>query len=441
MLVRSNEFELLTQNILKQLVARGATDAAVSIGFNKGFTVTAREGAVETVAYNQDKSMDIAVLFGQRSGSASVSDFSKHAIDAAIDAACHIAKFTDNDPMAGLADQSELAFHYPDLDLFYPWALTVEEAIELAIQCEREALQFDKRIMCAEDTNVATEQGLHYYANSLGFVGWFPYTRHDISCALVASVGDEKQRDYDYTISIDPNRLRSVSEIAKGAAERTVKRLGARRLNTCKAPVIFIAEEARGLLGHFLSAISGGALYRHASFLKDHLNKKIFPEFITLQENPHLPTALGSAPFDGDGVLTRPNVFIQNGVLQNYILNVYTARQLGLKTTGNAGGVHNLTISTSDQNLASLLKTMQRGLLVTEVMGNGINLVTGDYSRGVNGFWVEHGEIQFPVQEVTIAGNLRDIFMQFVCVGNDVDLRGNIRTGSILVEQMMIAGE
>ena len=235
--------------------------------------------------------------------------------------------------------------------------------------------------------------------------------------------------------------LRSVSEIAKGAAERTVKRLGARRLNTCKAPVIFIAEEARGLLGHFLSAISGGALYRHASFLKDHLNKKIFPEFITLQENPHLPTALGSAPFDGDGVLTRPNVFIQNGVLQNYILNVYTARQLGLKTTGNAGGVHNLTISTSDQNLASLLKTMQRGLLVTEVMGNGINLVTGDYSRGVNGFWVEHGEIQFPVQEVTIAGNLRDIFMQFVCVGNDVDLRGNIRTGSILVEQMMIAGE
>ncbi|OGT57480.1 MAG: metalloprotease PmbA [Gammaproteobacteria bacterium RIFCSPHIGHO2_12_FULL_43_28] len=418
----------------------GAHQAEIDIAANKGFSVVARSGDVETVEYNQDKVIEVTVYFGKRSGSASLSDVRPEAIKQAVEAAVHIAKYTDEDPAAGLADKDELAFNYPKLSLAHHWPITVEKAIELAIQCEREALQQDKRIMSAESVSVSTVDAYSLYANSLGFIGGYPETRHDISCVLVAKEGDDMQRDYSYTTAGNPTQLESISHIAKEAAERVVRRLGAKRIATAKVPVIFYNEEARGLLGSFVAAISGGNLYRKASFLLDHLNKCIFPSFVHLQEFPLLPDALGSAPFDADGVATRENVFIDGGILQSYALGVYSARKLGMKTTANAGGLHNLTIRPGNKDLAGLLKTMGKGLLITEMMGSGANLVTGDYSRGAAGFWVEHGEIQYPVHEITVAGKLQDMFAHMVDVGSDVDVRGNIRTGSILIEEMMVAG-
>ena len=439
-LLNPNELQVLAKDILQEAKRCGADQAEVSIASNKGFSVTARSGDVETVAYNQDKLIDITVFFGKRSGSAGISDVRPEAVRAAVEAACHIAKFTGEDPFSGLADQSELAFQYPELDLAFPWGITVEKAIELACECEREALSYDKRIMSAEETSVATVEAMNLYANSHGFLGYYPFTRHEVSCVLVAKEGDDMQRDYSYTVSSDPAKLESVTTVAREAAERSVKRLGARRLPTMKVPVVYFAEEARSLLGHFISAIAGSSIYRKSSFLVDHLGKKIFPDFVHLQEHPHLPCASGSAPFDDDGVATRSNVFIENGTLQTYALGVYSARKLNMRTTGNAGGIHNLTIQPGKKNLSALLKTMDRGLLITELMGSAVNQITGDYSRGAGGFWVEHGEIQYPVHEITIASTLQDMFARMVEVGNDVDTRGSIRTGSILIEEMMIAG-
>lgn len=437
----SRQLQELAQDILKEAARLGANQAEVGISANKGFTVKAHDGDVETVEYNQDKAVDITVLFGKRLGASSLSDLRPEAIRAAVEAACHIAKFTDEDPASGLAAKEELAFHYPQLELSFPWDVTVDQAIEMAIQCEREAVAYDKRIMSAEEASVATIEGVYVYANSFGFMGHFASTRHDIGCVLVAKGKDEMQRDFSYTVAADPKHLESISDVARKAAERTVRRLGAKKLRTMKAPVIFAAEEARGLLGHFASAIAGGALYRKSTFLLEHLGKKIFPDFVHIQEHPHLPRALGSAPFDNDGVLTRANVFVEDGVLTNYSLGVYSARKLGMKTTGNAGGMHNLTIKPGNKNLTELLKSMGTGLLVTELMGQGVNIVTGDYSRGVGGYWVENGEIQYPVHEITVAGKLQDMYARIAEVGSDVDMRGNIRTGSILIEEMMIAGD
>ena len=445
---KSNEFHLnsdqlqqISQDILKEANRLGASEAEVSIGANKGFSVTARHADVETIEYNKDKAIEITVFFGKRTGSASLSDIRKEAIHAAVEAACHIAKFTDEDPASGLAKKEELACHYPALSLAYPWPISVDKAIELVCQCEKEALSYDKRIMSAEDVRLATVDVLHVYANSHGFLGAYPYTRHEMSCVLIAKEGEEMQRDYHYTVSSDPSELESVTSVAHLAAEKAVHRLGAKRLHTTKIPVIFAAEEARGLLSHFVSAIQGGNLYRKSSFLLDHLEKKVFPSFVHLSEQPHLPKALGSAPFDADGVATRANVFVEAGLLKNYSLGIYSARKLGMKTTGNAGGVHNLAIQPGNKNLAQLLKTMDKGLLITELMGHGVNLVTGDYSRGASGYWVERGEIQYPVHEVTVAGKLQDMYAHFVEVGNDVDVRGNIHTGSILIQEMVVAGE
>lgn len=439
-LLNEATLQSLCQTILTEAKRAGADQAEVSAAANKGFSVTALQGEVETVEYNQDKVIEITVYFGKRRGSASISDMRPQAIQAAVEAACHIAKFTDEDPYAGLADKEELAFHYPKLSLAFPWQLSVEDAIQLAIECEREALSHDKRIMRAEEVSVATGQVLSVYANSNGFLGYFPHTRHEISCVLVAKEGDEMQRDYSYTVAADPRLLLPPSVIAKEAAERTVKRLGARRIPTQKVPVLYLAEEARSLLGHFASAIHGGHIYRKSSFLVDQIGKDIFPKHIHLQEQPHLPHGLGSAPFDNDGVATRANRFIEAGKLTQYALSVYAARKLNMKTTGNAGGVHNLTITTGTKDLPALLRSMEKGLLITEMMGHGVNLVTGDYSRGAGGYWVENGEIQYPVQEVTVAGNLQTIFQQVVEVGNDVDVRGNVHTGSILIAEMMVAG-
>ncbi len=431
----------IAADILKEAAKQGASDAEVDIGLNKGFSVTSRLGDVESVEYNRDKIIDITVYFGQRTGAASLSDLRMDAIQAAVQAACNIARFGDKDIYAGLAEKELLAFNYPELTLSFPWDVSVEQAIELTKQCEGIALSKDKRIKNSEGASLSTTAGWHVYANSRGFIGMYGATRHDVSCALIAEDKDKMQQDYSYTVSCDPTLLESIEWVAKTAAERTVRRLGAKRLSTRKVPVIFVAEEARGLLGHFVSAISGGSLYRKSSFLLDCLDKPIFPSHIQIDERPHLLKSLGSAPFDENGVATRPNVFIEQGILRNYCLSVYSARKLGMQSTGNAGGVHNLFINTGKKDLPALLKTMDTGLLVTDLMGQGINLVTGDYSRGATGFWVEGGEIQYPVEEITIAGNLRDMYAGIIEVGADVDKRGNIQTGSILIENMMVAGD
>lgn len=441
-IMTQDELRHIAANMLQEAKKRGADQSEVSIVSNLGFTVSVHGGDVETIEYHQDKSIAVAVYFGNRTGTAGLSDLSHKAIADAVEAACHIAKFTGEDSASGLADKEDLGFDYPELKQFFPWNISVEDAVKLAVQCERTALDYDKRVMSAESVDVNTMASNTVYANSLGFTGAFAYTRHELSCVCVAKgENNEMEREYSYTNAISPTLLSSPDAIAKEAAERSVNRLGARSLSTRKAPVIFAAEIARGLLGHFASAVSGGSIYRKASFLTDQLNKKIFPDFIRLEEQPLLPMALGSMAFDDDGVLTRPNVFVDQGYLKQYALGVYSARKLGLKTTGNAGGMHNLTISHGDKNLAQLLKTMGTGLLVTEVMGQGVNIITGDYSRGAAGFWVENGIIQYPVHEITIAGKLQDIYARVVEVGNDVDRRGNILTGSILIDEMMIGGE
>ncbi len=438
--LQPNQLKNLVADILQETQRQGASSAEVDIGLNKGFSVTARTGDVESVEYSQDKMIGLTVYFGKRSGSVSLSDLRPEAISSAIAAACNIAKFTDEDPCSGIADKEELAIEYPELEMAYPWDISVERAIELAIECETRALAKDKRIAMSESVVVGTGQAWSLYGNTNGFIGLYSVTRHEMSCVLIAKQGDEMQRDYYYTTVCDPTMLESVNVVADRAVERTVRRLNARQLTTRKVPVIFAAEEARSLLGHFISAISGGNLYRKSSFLLDHLGQSIFPKHIHMQEKPHLLRGLGTAPFDDNGVATRENVFIEDGILKNYVLGIYSARQLGMKTTGNAGGVHNLMVSTSNDDLKALLKKMGTGLLVTELMGQGVNIITGDYSRGAGGFWVENGEIQYPVEEITIASNLKDMYANLVAVGNDVDVRGNIRTGSILIEEMMVAG-
>ncbi len=431
----------LVAYVLQEAKKQGATSAEVDVAVNKGFTVMVRMGDVETVEYNQDKIIEITVYFGKRSGSASLSDVRPEAIRDAVKAACNIARFTDEDEFSGLAELDLLAFNYPDINVYFPWKISVPEAIELGKECEAIALAKDKRITNSEGSSVSTVSVWHGYGNSLGFIGVTPATRHEISVVLIATEGDEMQRDYNYSVSCDPSALVPIKNIATIAAERTVRRLGGRRIPTCKTPVIFQAEEARSLLGHFTGAISGSSLYRKSSFLLDQLGNPIFPKHITLDERPLMPKSLGSAAFDDDGVKTRPNVFIQDGVLASYALGVYSGRKLGMTTTGNAGGVHNLFINTGKHDFAGLLKKMDKGLLVTELMGNGVNIVTGDYSRGASGYWVENGEIQYPVEEITIASTLQDMYGNLVDVATDVDKRGNIQTGSILLEEMMVAGD
>jgi PmbA protein len=436
-----NNLQTMVTRILQETIEQGASSAEVGIGANKGFTVTVRKGEPESIEYHQDKGVDITVYMGQRSGSASLSDLRPEAIRSAIQAACNIARYTDEDPCSGLADKNQLAFNYPKLDLAYPWSISVEEAIELAQACEATALAQDKRITNSEGVTLITSHAWTAYGNTQGFVGVYPLTRHEISCMLIAMQGNEMQRDYSYSIACDPALLSSITHIAKEAATRAVRRLGTQKLTTRNVPVLFAAEEARGFLGHFVAAISGGNLYRKTSFLLDQLGKPIFPSHITLDERPHLPKGLGSLPFDNNGVATSAKDFVRDGILQSYCLGVYSARKLGMQSTGNAGGVHNLFVSTGKKDLNELLKTMNTGLLVTELMGQGVNLVTGDYSRGASGFWVERGEIQYPVSEITIAGNLKEMYQHIVEVGSDVDNRGNIQTGSILVENMMVAGD
>jgi PmbA protein len=383
----------------------------------------------------------VTVYVGQQRGHASTSDFSPQAVRDTVQAAFSIARFTAADDCAGLADPDLLAHDVPDLDLYHPWDLPVEQAIEQARACEAAALGVDRRITNSEGATISTQQSHFIYANSLGFMGGYPSSRHSLMCSVIAGEGDEMQRDDWYALARAAEDLEGVEEVGRRAGERCVRRLGARRLETMEVPVLFEAPVASGLLGHFVGAVSGGSLYRKASFLLDSLGQQIFAPQVQIRDIPDVKRGLASSPFDDEGVATQRRDVVRNGVLQGYFLGSYSARKLGMRSTGNAGGNHNLILDSTGEDFPALLRKMGRGLLVTELLGMGVNQVTGDYSRGAAGFWVEDGEIAYPVQEITIAANLKDIFKGVLAVGSDVVVRGSRQCGSILIDRMTVAGE
>lgn len=429
------------QLALEEAGGRGASSSEAAASLSQGLSVNVRKSEIETVEHTRDRNLVVSVYFGQRTGSASTSDYSPAAVKETVLAACNIAKWTEEDQCIGLADPERLAKDVMDLDLYHPWTPSVEEASSLALECEASALGADARIVNSEGASVDAHQGVEVYGNSLGFIGHTQKSRQGISCSVIAGVGDSMQRDYWYSSARRLGDLDTPVQVGDQAARRTLRRLGARRVPTCKVPVIYEAPVASSLLGHFISAISGGALYRKASFLLDHLEKKIFPEFVRIHEQPLIVGGMGSAAFDGEGVATSARDIVSDGILRGYVLGSYSARRLDMQTTGNAGGVHNLTIDTGDQNLEQMISGIDEGFLVTELIGFGINNVTGDYSRGAAGLWIENGEIAYPVEEVTVAGNLKDIFQNIAAIGNDVDPRRSTRCGSILVEGLTIAGD
>lgn len=436
-----NELKVIVQSLLDEALRQGASAAEAGLSQENGLSVTARMGDVETIEHHRDQGLGVTVYFGQRKGSASTTHLSPEAIKETVAAACSIARYTNADDYAGLPDRDTLATEFPDLQLYHPWPIDAEAAIALAIECEDAARGYDPEISNSEGATVNTHQGMHVLGNTLGFLQGSMTTRHSLSCSVLAERAGNMQRDYWYSAARNPAELESARDVGQKAAQRTVRRLGARSLSTRQCPVLYAAEIAPGLLGSFIGAVSGGVLYRKSSFLLNSLDQQIFPEFIRIHEQPHLPGALGSAAYDGEGVATRTRDIVSGGIVRGYVLNTYSARKLGMKSTGNAGGVHNLIIDPGALDFNALLQLMDTGLLVTELMGQGVNLVTGDYSRGAAGFWVEGGKIQYPVEEITIAGNLKDMYKNIVAVGNDVELRGNVRTGSILIERMSIAGE
>lgn len=431
----------VVEDLLKEARQLGADAAEAAASQDAGLSVNVRMGELETVEHTRDNNLGITVYFGKRKGSANTSDFSVQAIRETVRAACDIARYTTDDPFSGLADADMMASHIPDLDLYHPWPIDPAQAAELALRCEEAARDSDERIVNSEGASVNTVTGIQVYGNSHGFIGGFPFSRHSLSCAVIGSDGESMQRDYWYGVDRMPSRLTAPEEIGAMAAQRTIARLGSRRLSTRSAPVIFRAEVAPSLLRSFIAAIRGSALYRRASFLLDSLGQPIFPAFVRIHENPLHRGGLSSTPFDNEGVATSAKDLVADGILSSYVLDSYSARKLGLRTTGNAGGVHNLAIESTGADLVGLMKEMGEGLIVTEMMGQGVNRVTGDFSRGAAGFWVEGGELAFPVEEVTIAGNLRDIFKGLRAVGTDNMIPGSVRTGSWLVDRMTIAGD
>jgi PmbA protein len=437
-----SDLESIIERALQEARSRGASQAEAAVSQDTGLSVGVRLGEVETLEHQRDRSMGITVYFGQRKGSASTADFSPEAVGATVAKACSIARFTAEDASSGLADAALMARTPPDLHLSHPWNVTADRAIEIAKSCEAAALGFDPRINNSEGASVGTHQGLHVYGNTHGFVGGYPTTSHTVSCVVLAGTGEDMQRDYWYTSSRDWHELQDPEAVGRESARRTIARLGPRKISTRRAAVLFVPELARGLIGHFVAAIRGSSQYRQASFLLNSAGQQVFPANFSIAERPHLPKAMASAPFDDEGVATHDRELVAAGVLTGYILSSYSARKLGLQTTGNAGGSHNLIVApTLTGGMAAMLSRLGTGLLLTELMGQGVNTVTGDYSRGAAGFWVENGEIQYPVAEVTIAGNLRSMFLGLAAVGDDIDARGGVRVGSILVEEMTIAGE
>ena len=428
------------EQILAEAKRQGASACEVAVSLEQGLSTSVRQREVETVEFNRDQGFGITLYAGQRKGSASTSASGPEAIRETVAAALAIAKHTSEDESSGLADKALMAKDVQDFDLFHAWDITPEQAIELALTCEAAAFDADARIKNADGTTLSTHQGCRVYGNSHGFIGGYASTRHSLSCVMIAEANGQMQRDYWYDVNRQGDLLADPASIGLRAAQRAASRLGARPVPTCEVPVLFSAELAGGLFGSFLGAISGGNLYRKSSFLEGAIGQKLFPEWLNIDERPHLMRAMGSSSFDGDGLATYAKPFVEQGELVSYVLGTYAGRKLGLPSTANAGGVHNLFVTHGDEDQAALLRRMGRGLLVTELMGHGLNMVTGDYSRGAAGFWVENGEIQFAVQEVTIAGNMRDMFKQIVAVGNDLELRSNIRTGSVLIERMTVAG-
>jgi PmbA protein len=434
------ELLALVELALEEARVLGASQAEAAISMDVGLSVSVRLGEVETIEYQRDRGMAVTVYFGTRKGSASTADLGSEALRETVAKACSIARYTAEDPCAGLADPDTLATAVPDLDLAHAWDVTPERACEIALECEAAAMAVDPRITNSEGASLGTHRGLRAYGNSHGFLGAYPGTVHSLSCAVLGSEGEAMERDYWYTTARDWRELEPAAAVGRQSGERAVRRLGARQLGTMRVPVLFAPEVARGLVGHFVGAVRGGSQYRRASFLLGAAGEQVFPEWFCISERPHLPKALASAPFDHEGVATRDRELVTGGVLLGYVLSTYSARKLGLRTTGNAGGTHNLIVHGRGRDFDAMLALMGRGLLVTELMGQGVNGVTGDYSRGAAGFWVEDGRVVHPVHEVTVAGNLRDVYRGIVDVGSDVDLRGGIRGGSILVEQMTVAG-
>ncbi|WP_286271400.1 metalloprotease PmbA [Thalassotalea hakodatensis] len=418
----------------------GADGAEVSMSRQQGLSVTTRLGDVETVEFTSDGALGITVYQQGRKGSASTADLSQDALNQTVQAAVNIAKYTSVDESSGLADKALLAMQPKDLDLYHPKVLTTEEAIDLANSCEQAALSADDKITNSDGATLACFEGFKVYGNSHGQIVGYPSTRHSLSCVVIAADNDEMQRDYAYSVSREFSQLNAPEAIGKEAANEVLARLNAQKLPTAKVPVMFRADIANTFWGHFIAAISGGNLYRKSSFLLDALGEQIFPSFLTIEEKPHILKGLASSAFDSEGVTTNDREIIKNGDLATYLLTSYSARKLGMTTTGHAGGIHNWQVSANGGDFDAMLKTLGTGLLVTELMGQGVNVVNGDYSRGAAGFWVENGEIAFPVSEVTIAGNLQDMFKNLVAVGNDYDLKGAIKTGSIIIDQMQVAG-
>ncbi len=435
------ELSQILHDVLALARKHGATDAAVGVNHDSGFSVDVRMREVETVAFSEERGVGLTVYIGQRKGSASSNDTSPAALESMVSAAVEIARVSAADPCFGLPERELKSEPYPELDLYHPWNIKPPEAIEMALQCESHALDLDQRIANSDGVNVSTYNYCHAFANSLGWEGIAHSSRHSISCSLIARQGELMQRDYDYTTARLATQLVPLEQLAASAVQRTVDRLGARKLKTQKAPVMFSSRLSSGLISSFIGAISGSSLYRKNSFLLDSIGKQVFPAGIRIHEQPQLLQALGSSPFDGEGVPTRNNVIVEDGRVCQYVLGCYSARRLGLKTTANSGGVYNLTVDPTAGDFTEVLKQMDTGLLVTELMGNGANGLTGDYSRGASGFWVEGGVIQYPVEEVTIAGNLKDMFLGIAAIGTDINPNSATRCGSILVEEMMVAGQ
>ncbi|MEW8211800.1 MAG: metalloprotease PmbA [Candidatus Thiodiazotropha taylori] len=438
---RQLDLQESVEELLQEAKRQGASAAEAAVSSDAGLSVTVRLGETETIEHTRDNGLGVTVYFGHRKGSASTSDLSPQAIKETVEAACNFARYTSEDDCAGLADPSLMATELPDLDLYHPWNQSVEKAIELAIRCETAARDSDERIFNSEGATLNSHNGLQVYGNTHGFIGGYPSSRHSLSCAVLGKQGESMQRDYWYTLARRSEQLDRAESVGEMAARRTLARLNGRRIKTQQAPVLFQADVAVGLLRSFVGAIRGSSLYRKASFLLDQLGKPVFPSFINIHEDPLLSGGLASCAYDSEGVATSRKDFIQDGVLSSYVLDSYAARKLGMQTTGNGGGVRNLRINSGDQDREGLLKSMQRGLLVTELMGQGVNMVTGDYSRGATGFWIENGEIQFPVEEITIAGNMKEMFLGLQEVGSDIETRSSVQTGSWLIDNMMIAGE
>ena len=418
----------------------GATQAEAGLSVSQGLSVATRMGSVETIEHQQDNGLGISVYIGGHKGSASTSNLDPAAIRKTVEAACNIARFTSEDPCTGLADAELMATEFHPLDLYHPWNVEPQEVIDLALECENAALGYDARIVNSEGASVDLNAGVSVYGNSHGFLQAERKTRHAISCAVVARSNGSMQRDYWYDVSRNPDRLATARSIGEKAAQRTLRRLDASKPETQQAAVLFAPELARGIIASFTSAIGGAAQYRKASFLLDSVGEQVFPDFVQLRERPFLPQAMGSANFDAEGVATREANLVSDGVIQNYLLDSYAARKLGLRSTGHASGVHNLSLDSTGKSFEECLAAMHRGLYVTELMGHGVNTVTGDYSRGAAGFWVENGKLDHAVEEMTIASNLRDMFRGIVEIGTDIDYRGGIRCGSILIDKMTLAG-